>query len=553
MLDQYDVERQGSRRACINLCNAHCLCLYYAASSNSSKSMVVTDVHALGEEAIAVVRQAVSLATGRGHAQVTPLHIANAILSAKASAPAGILRAACVRSQSHPLQHNLLDLCLDLALGRLAVTAEARHGGDPVPSNAFVAALKRAQGHPHRRTGGAGGMLQLGKLIVSVLDDPSVDRVMRAAGFSSSQVRASVVASLEQSSRAGCDVAVTSPNPAGAGARARGGQPSPQTVPGGSECQTSKGKSGAGRPATFGGTKLDAATSASIPPWFLLYRDTSTAYCGTSLQADAACRRPKFTELTATNLKIMCDALELRAPWHRSIVPGISSTVLRCRSGVARRRTSSSSSLTAATWLLFLGSDVGGMMAVARELARLVFGSYAEFTALQVQCDTDIPARSGKLDLKRQRSRDNGDGGDVGARLFEAVAENPHRVMLIDGVDRLDRDSEMRFKNAMAGGGMVRGCNGDVVGLEDAIVVLSASGLLDSRYVDSSSSPRVKRRLNEQNRDEGDAAEMEGRSRLRHSWDLNACAMDGEGELEDGLVGDEGIMDAVGGIFLFNQ
>ncbi|KAI4995620.1 hypothetical protein ZWY2020_035523 [Hordeum vulgare] len=416
--------------------------------------MVVTDVHALGEEAIAVVRQAVSLATGRGHAQVTPLHIANAILSAKASAPAGILRAACVRSQSHPLQHNLLDLCLDLALGRLAVTAEARHGGDPVPSNAFVAALKRAQGHPHRRTGGAGGMLQLGKLIVSVLDDPSVDRVMRAAGFSSSQ---------------------------------------------------------------------------------------------------AACRRPKFTELTATNLKIMCDALELRAPWHRSIVPGISSTVLRCRSGVARRRPSSSSSLTAATWLLFLGSDVGGMMAVARELARLVFGSYAEFTALQVQCDTDIPARSGKLDLKRQRSRDNGDGGDVGARLFEAVVENPHRVMLIDGVDRLDRDSEMRIKNAMAGGGMVRGCNGDVVGLEDAIVVLSASGLLDSRYVDSSSSPRVKRRLNEQNRDEGDAAEMEGRSRLRHSWDLNACAMDGEGELEDGLVGDEGIMDAVDGIFLFNQ
>ena len=39
--------------------------------------MRVAGGHALGEEAVAVVRQAVSLAARRGHAQVTPLHIAH--------------------------------------------------------------------------------------------------------------------------------------------------------------------------------------------------------------------------------------------------------------------------------------------------------------------------------------------------------------------------------------------------------------------------------------------------------------------------------------------
>jgi hypothetical protein len=70
-----------------------------------------------------------------------------------------------------------------------------------------------------------------------------------------------------------------------------------------------------------------------------------------------------------------------------------------------------------------------------------VFGSYAEFSALQVQGNSDIPERTGKLALKRQRSLDDdGNGGDIEARLFKAIAENPHHVILIDGVNRLDRD-----------------------------------------------------------------------------------------------------------------
>ena len=203
----------------------------------------------------------------------------------------------------------------------------------------------------------------------------------------------------------------------------------------------------------------------------------------------ASCR-PKFTELTAQNLKILRGALELRVPRHANIIPGISSTVLRCRSGVTRRR----AGVWPTTWLLFRGRDSGGKTAVARELARLVFGSYAEFTTLQVQGNPDIPAQTGKLALKRQRSLDNdgdGNGGNVEARLFKATTENPHRVILIDGVNRLNRDSEMHIKNAIVGVTMVGGCNNDMVSLEDAIVVLSSDVCHSGMSMASASSPRV--------------------------------------------------------------
>ncbi|KAF7051474.1 hypothetical protein CFC21_059709 [Triticum aestivum] len=262
----------------------------------------------------------------------------------------------------------------------------------------------------------------------------------------------------------------------------------------------------------------------------------------------AACRRPKFAELSATNLKILCDALELRVPRHRNIVPGISSTLLGCRSGVTRRRAGANPfGSSSSTWLLFLGRDDGGKMTVARDLARLVFGSYIEFTTLQVQGSPDISARTGKHALKRPRSPEN--DGDIEGRLFEAIMENPHRVILIDGIDRLNRESEMRIKNTIVGAGIARGRNGGVVSLEDAIVVLSASDSLEWRYMASSSSPwpRVKRRFNGQHREEGDAA---GRSRCHHGWDLNFHAVDGEEE--DNLANDQGILNVVDGVFLFN-
>ncbi|KAK1275187.1 hypothetical protein QJS04_geneDACA011698 [Acorus gramineus] len=72
--------------------------------------------HVLTPEAAGLVKQAVGLAHRRGHAQVTPLHVANTMLS---SSSAGLLRSACLHSHSHPLQCKALELCLNVALNRL--------------------------------------------------------------------------------------------------------------------------------------------------------------------------------------------------------------------------------------------------------------------------------------------------------------------------------------------------------------------------------------------------------------------------------------------------
>ncbi|KAK1669208.1 hypothetical protein QYE76_057367 [Lolium multiflorum] len=523
---------------------------------------------AMGEEAAGVVQQAVCLARSRGHAQVTPLHIASAMLSVSA---AGVLRAACLRSQSHLLQLNELDLCLDVALDRLAYAPihmpRGNDGGwhvGPVPSNAFVAALKRALAHGRRRGDVDGGKVELKDLAVSVLDDPTVDRVVSTAGFSSSQLGA--VISSEESCRASCGITTL---PARVSIKIRAGQPSIQTVPelhwsvvadvpSRSGNQASQPNSGATRTGFFDGAEL-GGTAAILPPWLRRYQDiipTGATIAGTRiLPVDAVRRRAKFTELTAQNMKILCDALELRCPRHGDIVPGISSTVLLCRSGLTRRMslrkqqpTSSSSSPTT-TWLLFRGRDAGGKTAIALELAKLIFGSYGKFTAVQA-ASSDKPTHNGKLTLKRQRSPGDGNGDYAGPRLFKAIRENPHRVILIEGVDRLDHDSEMRIKDAIVAG-TLSGCNGDVVGLEDAIVVL-CSDVLESGSMVSSPPVKPRSRNNVQDREEGSDMGKKVRSRRRRlSLDLNVCA-DGEEEEEGVPAEDSAILDVVDGVFHFH-
>ncbi|KAJ8505532.1 hypothetical protein OPV22_006418 [Ensete ventricosum] len=157
---------------------------------------------ALTAEAASVLKHSLSLARRRGHAQVTPLHVAATLLSCSSSS--NLLRRACLKSQphypaSHPLRCRALELCFNVALNRLTTTPPpAAH---PSLSNALVAALKRAQAHQRR-----GCMelqqqqqqlllavkIELEQLIISILDDPSVSRVMREAGFSSTSVKSSL-------------------------------------------------------------------------------------------------------------------------------------------------------------------------------------------------------------------------------------------------------------------------------------------------------------------------------------------------------------------------
>ncbi|CAH8388234.1 unnamed protein product [Eruca vesicaria subsp. sativa] len=165
---------------------------------------------ALTPEAANVVKQSMGLARRRGHAQVTPLHVASTMLSA----PTGLLRTACLQSHTHPLQCRALELCFNVALNRLPTSAGSPMLGIPTSpfpsiSNALGAAFKRAQAHQRRGTIESQQQpilavkIEVEQLIISILDDPSVSRVMREAGFSSPQVKSKVeqAVSLESSSK----------------------------------------------------------------------------------------------------------------------------------------------------------------------------------------------------------------------------------------------------------------------------------------------------------------------------------------------------------------
>ncbi|XP_022899347.1 protein SMAX1-LIKE 3-like isoform X2 [Olea europaea var. sylvestris] len=163
---------------------------------------------ALTSEAAGTVKQAVALAKRRGHAQVTPLHVANTMLAATT----GLLRTACLQSHSHPLRCNALELCFNVALNRLPASPSSpilghHHLQFPSISKALVAAFKRAQAHQRRgsienqQQSILSVKVELAHLIISILDDPSVSRVMREAGFSSTQVKRNVEKAVSSSNK----------------------------------------------------------------------------------------------------------------------------------------------------------------------------------------------------------------------------------------------------------------------------------------------------------------------------------------------------------------
>ncbi|XP_077222525.1 protein SMAX1-LIKE 5-like [Tasmannia lanceolata] len=153
----------------------------------------------LTSEAASVLKHSLSLAKRRGHAQVTPLHVGATLLTSRVS----LLRRACLKSHphstSHPLQCRALELCFNVALNRLPTTPVPLLHGPPSLSNALIAALKRAQAHQRRgcieqqqQQPLLAIKVELEQLIISILDDPSVSRVMREAGFSSTSVKNNV-------------------------------------------------------------------------------------------------------------------------------------------------------------------------------------------------------------------------------------------------------------------------------------------------------------------------------------------------------------------------
>lgn len=155
----------------------------------------------LTPEAASVLNHSIAEAGRRNHGQTTPLHVAATLLSS----PSGFLRQACIKSHpnsSHPLQCRALELCFSVALERLPTAQNASPGAEPPISNALMAALKRAQAHQRRgcpeqqQQPLLAVKVELEQLIISILDDPSVSRVMREASFSSPAVKATIEQSM---------------------------------------------------------------------------------------------------------------------------------------------------------------------------------------------------------------------------------------------------------------------------------------------------------------------------------------------------------------------
>lgn len=162
----------------------------------------------LTPEAANVLNLSISEAGRRNHGQTTPLHVASTLLAS----PTGFLRQACIRSHpnsSHPLQCRALELCFSVALERLPAATSSPAITDPPISNALMAALKRAQAHQRRgcpeqqQQPLLAVKVELEQLIISILDDPSVSRVMREASFSSPAVKATIEQTLSNTGNTG--------------------------------------------------------------------------------------------------------------------------------------------------------------------------------------------------------------------------------------------------------------------------------------------------------------------------------------------------------------
>lgn len=177
----------------------------------------------LTPDAASVLNHSIGEAGRRNHGQTTPLHVAATLLAS----PSGFLRQACIKSHpnsSHPLQCRALELCFSVALERLPTAQNMSPGMEPPISNALMAALKRAQAHQRRgcpeqqQQPLLAVKVELEQLIISILDDPSVSRVMREASFSSPAVKATIEQSLNSSASASA-AAVTNSSPIGFGFR----------------------------------------------------------------------------------------------------------------------------------------------------------------------------------------------------------------------------------------------------------------------------------------------------------------------------------------------
>ncbi|XP_027366850.1 protein SMAX1-LIKE 3 isoform X2 [Abrus precatorius] len=253
----------------------------------------------------------------------------------------------------------------------------------------------------------------------------------------------------------------------------------------------------------------------------------------------------RFKELNSENLKTMCNALEKKVPWQKDIVPEIASTVLQCRSGTVRRKGKvRSNEIKEETWLFFQGVDVKAKEKIARELARLVFGSQNDVVSIALSSFSSTRADSTEDYCRNKRSREETSCSYI-EKFADAICNNPHRVFLVEDIEQADYCSHVGFKRAIERG-RIKGSNGEEVALCDAIIILSCESF-SSRS--RACSPSVKQKSLTEGEKNDEVATLEETSPFL-SLDLN-ISIDDEND-EDRSVDDIGLLESVDRKVIFN-
>lgn len=299
----------------------------------------------------------------------------------------------------------------------------------------------------------------------------------------------------------------------------------------------------------------------SKQPMFFLPNPNSTPTSASSSDVMEAAYSHKFKELNSENLKTLCSALEKKVPWQKDIIPNIVSTILKCRSGMVSRKgkelelnggsntTTDLNHVKEETWLFFQGVDTDAKEKIAKELAKLVFGSQNFFVSIALSSFSSTRADStedyGRNNVNK-RSRDEQSCSYI-ERFGEAVSLNPHRVFLVEDVEQADYFSQIGFKRAIERGRVVNS-SGEEVELRDAIVILSCESF-SSRS--RACSPPTKQKIELNQPKDQDHDQVVGETSPCVSLDLNISfddQMDEHGsahEDDDQSIDDIGLLESV--------
>lgn len=270
----------------------------------------------------------------------------------------------------------------------------------------------------------------------------------------------------------------------------------------------------------------------------------------------------KFKEFNSDNLKTLCDALERKVAWQKHIIPDIATTVLQCRSGMSRRKGNLSnimSEMKQETWLFFQGVDIEAKEKIARELARLVFGTHRNLVCLSLSSFCSMRADSSE-DSRNKRSRDDQSCSSYIERFADTVCSNPHRVFVVEDIEQADYRSQLGFKRAMERGS-VQDSNGEEVRLSDAIIILSCETFTSTSRSRACSPPPLNHKSSEEDDDDDDhhtnnvhdeVTSLDSISPNSLSLDLNISIHDTHDCDKDRSLHDIGLLESVDRRVIFN-